>query len=109
MENKTKLNLAAAKFMGFEAMILTGHNLKQDTVYLILSEHKRELYDITENHKQLNEFVEKARINVTFRAAKILEDWIAHRFDSDIFYDEDRTTAILKCAAAMLEVEYGTA
>jgi len=55
------------------------------------------MFDIFQSAADRADVIEKLRITVQFRPAKIMEDWSCSEPSGDLFADKSRTEAILKC------------
>ncbi len=110
MENK-ELILAMAEFMGYEKYDAMNVTDEHDEMFIIKGSDSYcpFRYNPLTNGTQLNEFIEKAKMDVCYN--QISKEWSAVTMDDDcnslnFKMHKDRDTSSIKCAAAMLGVEY---
>jgi len=111
MEDK-KLILAMAKFMYSDIPI--DDLSDTDEIGVLVHTDPKIYFEATTNGTQLNEIVEKMRVSVhatvgiTDDEAEWQANTLKQKGGSKVYRNKDRTTAIIKCIAAVLGVEYGT-
>jgi len=101
--NDKELIKAMAKFMGVDVIESMGR------IYQVIGGFGRLPYSTIQSPAQLNDFIEKVKMDITFNEGI----WVATIYTGPTINDlvaiskhQDRTRATLLCAASFLNVEW---